>query len=48
MSASQEFNRLVFQFTLPALVFFENRSWRRTEGAVIEKNNIRIQEKVLF
>jgi hypothetical protein len=41
--AAQEFNRLEFEFTLPALVSLKNGCRVDTKRAVIEVNDIRVK-----
>ena len=44
-AAAQEFHRLPFQFALPALILVEDRARTRAERAVIEKDDVGIEQK---
>jgi predicted transcriptional regulator len=44
-AAPQKLHRLAFQLALPGLVSFENRTRRRAKRAVIQEDNLRIEQK---
>ena len=45
-AASQKFDRLAFQFTLPALISAEDRTRRGAKGTLIEEGDRRGEKKV--
>lgn len=44
-AASEKFNRLALEFALPALVFVEHRFWTCAEGAVVEEDDVGVEEE---
>ena len=46
--APQEEHGLAFQSALPGLVDLENRARAGTEGSMVEKNNIRVEQEFGF